>query len=287
MSCKNFSKKFAGIIFPLIIVLFAYFVMPYIDIGKNAENEYPVNVYYIDVGQGDAALVDINGHYVMIDGGTDSSSGDTVEFIKSLGIRKFDCVIATHPHEDHIGGLDDIINAFGADKAYLSSGTTTTRTFENLLNALENTKTEIISAGAIFTVNDAKFEVFAPNSAEYSELNNYSLCIRMTYGNIKFMFTGDAEHISEKEMLSNGYDVDSDVLKVAHHGSETSSSEEFIAAVSPDISVVSVGRNNYGLPDKNIMDNLEACSEVFRTDINGTVTVSTDGKEMNISCDYN
>lgn len=289
MTHRKLHKKLIGILIPAVIILFSYYVLPYLNssFGSTDTDGLPIKVYFIDVGQGDASLIDVDGKFVMIDGGTDDSADDTIAFITSLGVTKLDCVVATHPHEDHIGGLDDIINEFPTAKAYISQGGTTTRAFENLLSALENSDVETVSAGDVFKVGKAKFEVFAPENKEYSELNNYSVCLKMTYGSKSFLFTGDAEKLSENEMLASGFNLNSDVLKVGHHGSETSTSDKFLKAVSPEFSVVSVGRNSYGLPDENVIGRLEVCSKLYRTDLNGNIAVTTDGKTLEVKCDYN
>lgn len=289
MTHRKLRKKIIGILLPAVIILFSYYVLSYLNSSLvNTDTGGPsIKLYFIDVGQGDASLIDIDGKFVMIDGGTDDSADDTIDFISSIGVARLDCVIATHPHEDHIGGLDDIINEFPTTKAYISPGKTTTRAFENLLSALENSEVETVSAGDVFKVGKVKFEVLAPKNEKYSELNNYSVCLKMTCGRKSFLFTGDAEKLSENEMLDSGFNLNSDVLKAGHHGSETSTSDRFLKAVSPEISVVSVGRNSYGLPDESIINNLELCSKLYRTDLNGNITVTTDGETLEVNCDYN
>ena len=288
MNRKSY-KKLIGILLPAVLILFSYYVLPYLNknfVSTDADG-LPIKVHFIDVGQGDASLIDIDGKFVMIDGGTGDSADNTIDFISSLGVTELECAVATHPHEDHIGGLDDIINEFPTAKAYISPGNTTTRAFENLLSSLENSKVKTVSAGDVFEIGKVKFEVFAPKNNEYSELNNYSVCLKMTYGRKSFLFTGDAEKLSENEMLDSGFDLNSDVLKAGHHGSETSTSDKFLKAVSPEVAVVSVGRNSYGLPDESVINKLEACSKLYRTDLNGNITVATDGKTLEVKCDYN
>ncbi len=270
-------------------------------VDDGVENNALVNVdgnleiHFIDVGQADSIYICQGGHSMIIDGGNNADGDLVVEYLKNQGVSKLEYVVATHPHEDHIGGLDDVIDNFDIGKVLMPNKVTTTKTFENLLNSIKNKQEKMKNSGLnislkeipkvnnTYNFSDASFVIYAPNLADYGDdLNNYSIVIKMIYGNNTFLFTGDAETISEKEMLNAGYDLKSDLLKVGHHGSSTSTSKEFLDAVSPKYAVISVEKNNtYNLPKKTVMDRLKnAGITVYRTDECGTIVVKSDGKNI-------
>lgn len=242
---------------------------------------------YIDVGQGDSILIRQGEHAMLIDGGTSECKDDLLEYLKSKNITKFDYIIGTHPHEDHIGSLDDVVNAFDFDTILfpdVSSAKVTTKTFENLVLAVANKNMKFTTpiSGKEYSLGEAKFNILAPSSSNYQSLNNYSIVIKMTYGNNSFLFTGDAETLSEIEIL-NSYDtIKADVLKVGHHGSTTSTSMKFLNAVSPKYAVISVGKDNsYNHPTKTTMDKLSDLKiPVYRTDEQGTIECISNGVDI-------
>jgi competence protein ComEC len=193
-------------------------------------------------------------------------------------------VVGTHPHEDHIGGLDTVISNFGVEKIYMPKASSNTRTFEDVLLAIQDKGLKVTTPdpGSSFSLGQAEFTILAPNSGSYSDENNYSIVLKMVYGNTSFLFTGDAEEIPEKEMLSAGYDLDADVLKVGHHGSSYSTSDKFLTSVSPKYSIISVGTGNqYGHPAQSTLDKLTAAGvEIYRTDESGTIIATTDGSTI-------
>lgn len=241
-------------------------------------------VDFIDVGQGDSILIRQGDHAMLIDGGTSECKDDLLNFLKSENIQKFDYIVGTHPHEDHIGSLDDVVNAYDFDTILFPKVTTTTKTFENLVNAVKNKNKKFTTpvSGNEYTLGDAKFKILAPSSDSYQSLNNYSIVIKVTYGENTFMFTGDAETLSETEMLNSFDDLTADVLKIGHHGSTTSTSKKFLNAVNPKYAVISVGKDNtYNHPTKTTMNKLEELKiPVYRTDEEGTIECVSNGKDI-------
>lgn len=243
----------------------------------------------IDVGQGDSAIIEQNGHYMLIDAGTNACEQDLISYIDSLGITKFDYIIATHAHEDHIGSMDAVVNKYNVDKILFAKHTTTTKTFENFVTAVNNKGLKLYapSVNEEFAFQDTKFIALAPNSSKYEEINNYSIVIKVIYGDKSFLFAGDAEELSEEEMLDKNLDLSADVLKVGHHGSKSSTSQKFLNAVNPKYAVISAGMDNdYGHPTQTVMDRLKNKNiAVYRTDESGTIILTSDGKNISFNKD--
>ncbi|MCR4431566.1 MAG: MBL fold metallo-hydrolase [Tepidanaerobacteraceae bacterium] len=248
-----------------------------------------LQVTFMDVGQADSIFIKLpEGKTMLIDAGNNNDGKTIINYIKNQGTKKLDTVIGTHPHEDHIGAMDDIINTFDIGKIYMPNVTTTTRTFKDVLASAAAKGLKIISAKGGMTIlleDDVNIEIFAPNSKKYEDLNNYSIVLKMTYKKTSFLFTGDAEKLSEEEMLKHNYDLKADVLKVGHHGSSSGTSEEFLSAVSPEYAIISVGKNNdYGHPHKETLERLAAHGvKVYTTADNGNILVTSDGENIKIS----
>ena len=246
-------------------------------------------VDFIDVGQGDSILIRQGSHAMLIDGGTSESKQDLLGFLESENVSSFDYIIGTHPHEDHIGSLDDVVNSYDFDTILFPKVTTTTKTFENLVLAVKGKNKKFVEPeiNKEYTLGDAKFTILAPNSKEYDSLNNYSIVIKLTYGKNSFIFTGDAESLSESEILKNNVDLKADVLKIGHHGSSTSTSAKFLNAVSPKYAVISVGKDNsYNHPTKTTMNRLKKLGiPVYRTDEQGTIECVSNGETISFNVD--
>ena len=258
---------------------------------QNKEQEPVTNgvleVHYIDVGQGDSILIHLSGKTMLIDAGNNVDGASIITYIKTLNIDKIDAIVATHPHADHIGGMAEIINEFVVDKIYMPKVAHTSKTYENLLLTIKNKNLKVNTAKAGTTIdlgNKIKIEVMAPNSENYNNLNDYSAVVKIEYENVSFLFTGDAEAISEKEMVEKyGNKLKANVLKVGHHGSTTSTTLNFLNTVSPEYAIISVGENNsYGHPNQETLDKLKNI-DVFRTDKLGTIVAKTDGQTINFA----
>jgi len=245
-------------------------------------------VHFLDVGQADSILIQASsGVNVLIDGGNNADGPGIVSYLKSQGVSQLNAVIATHPHEDHIGGLDTVIKEFPVDQVYMPKAVTTTKTFEDFLTAVSDSEAKVIQAkaGVVLDVPGLDGVFLAPVGDYYEDLNNYSAVLKFTFNNVSFLFMGDAESLSESEMLQAGYDVKADVLKVGHHGSNSSTSTEFLTRVSPKYAVISVGANNdFGHPSASVLSRLsDAGVQVYRTDRDGTVVMRCDGETVTIT----
>ena len=272
------NKIESGIIVAIFIIATALFGEK---INSNETFAYgeSVVVRYLDVGQADSILVQSEGINMLIDAGTNSSGQTVVKDLEDLGVTKIDYLIGTHPHEDHIGGMDDIIKNFDIGIIYMPKIQTNTKTFEDVLDAVSEKGLKITSPkkGDEFEVGGARCEIMTDRIEDTSNLNLSSIVIRMTYGTQSFLFMGDAE----KENEETRQWPQTTVLKVGHHGSSTSSSTQFLNEVQPQISVISVGKDNkYGHPTKTTINKLEKIkTKIYRTDESGTITITSDGKK--------
>lgn len=240
-------------------------------------------VYFIDVGQADSILIKNQDDTLLIDAGNNEDGQDVVNFIKGKGITKLNYVIGTHPHEDHIGGLDDVINSdLKIENLWMPKIQTNTKTFEDVLDAVKNKGLKVTSPnkGDSFEIGKAKCEVMTDSILNKDNLNLSSIVIRLEFENNSFLFMGDAETANEKTRTW----MKTDVLKVGHHGSNTSSSEDFLKQINPTYAVIMAGKNNsYGLPKQKILDRLAKIgAKVYRTDEEGTIMMISNGNNIEV-----
>ena len=243
-------------------------------------------VHFVDVGQGDGAIVVCDGKTLVIDGGTAENGAKMVEYLQNtLHVSKVDFVIGTHPHADHIGGLPDVIRACKVKKLYSPVDEFEAKPFETMKRAADDKKLKITvpQAGQSFSLGRAKVEFLAPLGI-YDNVNDLSLVVRITYGQTAFLFTGDAERPSEYDMTDSGEDLSATVLKVGHHGSNTSTSYVFLRQVMPAYAIISCGKDNaYGHPHEEVLSRLaDEGAVVYRTDECGTIVCRSNGAKVTV-----
>ena len=257
------------------------------DIPENTD----CSVHFIDVGQGDCSLILSDGAAILIDAGENDKGGIVLDYLKKLGITKLDLVIGTHPHSDHIGGLDTVIEGVSVEKVLLpripDEIVPTTKTYTDLLTAVADNGLKVTAAkpGDSYTFGAGELTILGPNRA-YDDLNNMSVVCRFDYGTNSFLFTGDMETTAESDVLEQwGDELPADVLKVGHHGSTTSTGKAFYRAVSPEYCVILVGDgNDYGHPHAKTLKTLSSNeAEIYRTDFQGSIVFSVIEDGLRIS----
>ncbi|MGN0144247.1 MAG: ComEC/Rec2 family competence protein [Clostridium sp.] len=257
--------------------------------NKSSAVEGTLEVSYLDVGQGDSAYIRVNDFDILIDAGPRSDSDKLIEQLKAKNIDDFEMVIATHPHEDHIGGMVKVFEEYDVKSFYMPEVTHTTKTFENMVNAVakEGIKIQKIKEGMKFDLGSgAKIDVYSPIYESYEEFNDYSPIMKLTFGETELIFTGDAEAHAEADVVAKyPNDLKADVLKFGHHGSSTSSTDEFLQSVSPEYGIISCGVDNkYGHPHKETLSKINKYNiKSYRTDTQGQITLKSDGKNISIT----
>lgn len=303
---KTIDKKKLQTIVAVIIVLGALFitVAPKLgipiswdgifasaDLNSSSDaDKQPFSVHYIDVGQGDCILIKSDDEAMLIDAGERGNAETITNYLKQHGVTKLDYVIATHPHSDHIGSMADVLSAFPTSNIIMpklsKSNIPTTKTYENLLKTVKSQNINMIAAvpGESYKIGKAEMTVLAPLT-DNDDLNNMSVVTRVVYGVNSFLFTGDAEVKSENRILDTDAVLRSDVLKMGHHGSSTSSGEKFMDAVNPRLCIISCGKDNdYGHPHKETLEMLEERKiSYLRTDEVGSIVVGSDGTTLTVS----
>lgn len=247
-------------------------------------------IHFIDVGQGDCSLILCDGKSMLIDGGESSESSKVYAYLKAHGIDHLDYMVATHAHSDHIGGLSGALNYASVGTAFCSVTEYDSKTFSSMVKYLNNQGLTITvpNAGDTFSLGSATVQILGPQRS-YDDPNDMSVVLKVTYGETSFLFTGDAERTAEADILDAGYDLSATVLKVGHHGSDTSTSYPFLREIMPEYAVIQVGKDNsYGHPTEDTLSRLrDADVKVYRNDLQGTVICTSDGKSVTFSTEKN
>ena len=272
-------------------ILFAI-VFLFVGISGNGISESVTDtsfeVHFIDVGQGDCALVLCDGQTMLIDGGEASQSSKVYAYLKEHGVDHLNFIVASHAHADHVGGLSGALNYAIVDVALCPVQDYDTKTFQSFVKYLgqQNIAITIPHTGDIYELGSATIQILAP-LRDYEDPNDTSIVIKVIYGETSFFFTGDATRIAEADILGAGYDLSATVLKVGHHGSDTSTSYPFLREIMPKYAIISVGKDNeYGHPTDNTLSRLrDADVQVFRTDQQGTVICVSDGKTVSFEAE--
>lgn len=282
----------------IVLILFVIIsVMESRDSNKNSENsEYDssttkakvtelsedLEIHFVDVNQGDCTIIKVGDNAMIIDAGNNGYGTTVKMYLQSIGVEKLDYVIGTHPDADHIGGLDVVIYNFECGMVFMPDCEKDTKTYDDVIQTCKNKNYKITSpvVGEEYMLGDASFEIIAPLHYDYDDnYNDCSIAIRMEYGNNSFLFTGDCEEAAEEDLIESGVNLDADLFKLGHHGSNTANTEAFLNEVSPIYCVVSCGEgNSYGHPHAEVLNNLRSMGiKLFRTDEQGTVVAYSDG----------
>ena len=264
--------------------------------GSGTESDAPLIIRTLDIGQGDAILIERNGKFALIDTGDVEHRPQMAEYLRKYGVRRVDTVIITHPHGDHIGGMFSIFANAEIGQVYdngVSTPLSTYKTYRKVLDKKKIPRRTLRGGEEIQLLDRVPFTVVGPLEksnarGENARQNNESIVGRLRYGNFTMLFTGDAEAEEEASILKSGADIKSIVLKAGHHGSKTSSTEEFLRAVSPKEVFISCGAgNSYGHPARQTMKRLEKQGiKIYRTDRQGTITLTTDGRHYEITKEH-
>lgn len=247
-----------------------------------------LSVHFLNVGCADSIYINCGEYDVLIDAGNEGINNKPVAYLRENGVEKLDLIIATHPDKDHIGGMADVVEAFAVERFWTPQLkpklVPTSGFYTDLLDGLDRRSVPVTNpwAGKQLKLGDLLFTVLSPSKL-YSDTNDSSLVVRLSFGKNSFLFTGDAEKKAEGDMLKSGMNLKADVLKVGHHGSKSSSSKDFLKAVDPQYAVISVGDNSYGLPRKAVIKRIEKLgTTVYRTDRYGTVVFYSDGEALTV-----
>ena len=258
--------------------------------GKNVKVTAAVSdqleVHYIDVGQADCIFLRCSGKTMLIDGGNVEDSALVVSYLLDQGVTKLDYVVNTHAHEDHVGGLPGVMAVFETGTVWCPVTEYDSSCFEDFAHYADQQYLELVlpQAGSTYALGEAQITVLGPVK-DYDETNNTSISLRVDHGKNSFVFTGDAEAVAEKDMIDYGMDVSATVLKVGHHGSETSTCYQWLWQVAPKYAVIQVGADNsYGHPHDEVMSRLrDADVQVYRTDLQGHIVCTSDGETLSFT----
>jgi len=282
---KNNLKKY--IILILLLSSFFYTIFSYVQKNFFQVSNHNLRFHFIDVGQGDSSLIITpNGKTILIDAGDEAHAKKVVSYIREQGIEKLDLVIATHPDADHIGGMDKVIKNFDIGVFAMPDVSAKTNQYKQIQRELKAKKmkvTRLYQGDKVQIDDDIDFEILSPvKGKKYDDTNEYSIVAKIVYKDTSFILMGDATMENEVDIINNVPDIDIDVLKLGHHGSSTSSSDYFITKTSPNIAIISCGKNNkYGHPHQEVMRVLKKHGVTpYRTDEMGDIVITSDGKEI-------
>lgn len=299
---KNINSKIVATVIIAIVAVTAIFLSGnfvsqrdiYRDVGLRNEQQSQADrmyVSFIDVGQGNCTLLTCNGKAILVDSGEVGATSTVIAYIKNLGIDELNCVIVTHPHTDHMGAMTEILYEFKIDDLIMpeipEEIIPTNKTYEKFLTAVSDNADNVIAAepGETYSYGEMTLEIFAP-LRDYDNLNDMSAVSRVSYGDTSVMFTGDATATVEKDLLKKNIDYSATILNVGHHGSKTSSSENWLKAVNPEYAVICCGANNeYGHPHSVVTERLENLGiKYYQTDLLGTIVFESDSRNF-VKCD--
>jgi len=286
MARRKRYTNYLSILFSIIII--GVFIYSEISESFKKEEYVPVStdliVEFIDVGQADSIYITNNNHHMLIDGGNNKDGSLLVKYFKEKNIETFDYIVATHPHEDHIGGLDNIVKNFNIDNIYMIDLETDYKSYTDLIESInkKNIKVTYPNVDDTFTLGEAQLRVIHIDN-DKDNINDDSIVLKLIFGHNTFLFTGDITKQAEEKLLTSN--LKSDVLKIAHHGSPYSTSPAFIKKVDPKYAIISVGDNNeYNMPSDIILNRLKVMNiETHRTDKEGTIIVKSDGENITIT----
>lgn len=284
-------RKILSITLAFLLTL-TLFISPNATLAVNAvEEDSSFEVHFIDVGQADAALVLCDDSAMLIDGGNAEDSNLIYSYLKKLEVKELDYIVCTHAHEDHVGGLAGALNYATVDTALCPVTSYDSKAFKNFVKYLDKQDVEITvpEAGDTYELGSAEFEILGPIEIDEDDPNNTSIVLRIVYGETSFLFTGDAGRDEESDILDEDYELESTVLKVGHHGSDTSTSYKFLNEVLPKYAVISVGEgNSYGHPTEDTLSRLrDADVKVLRTDMQGDIICKSDGEKVSFTVEKN
>ncbi|WP_315122175.1 ComEC/Rec2 family competence protein [uncultured Clostridium sp.] len=266
--------------------------LPSVNSDTNLKNQYPINIYFFDVGKADSMLIECDGEYVLIDAGTADAADQVCANLKELGVKEIKTVFLSHPDKDHVGGMSAIIENFSIHELVQSPISEhvlpSTDEYESFIAAAEKygLNNNYATVGDVYTVGSASLTVLAPLD-EYGDTNNDSMVLKLEYERFSVLFCGDIEKKAEKDLVKSSADLSADVIKIPHHGSSNSSTEDFLKAVGASYAVISTGENSKNLPKKSVLKRIKNLgAEIYRTDINGNITCSYDGEKIILTTEY-
>ena len=286
-------KKYALYVLAVVMVLLSYLLVLTLPAEPTAptagEDEY-LAVHFIDVGQADCILLSCGDDYMLIDGGNAADGYAVRSYLENAGVDKLDLLVATHPHEDHIGGLPTVLTYFEAETIWTTEITYSNSTIRKFLEAADKQDAPVVqpTGGETFLLGSALVTVLGPVSTNYEDVNNLSLVLMVEFEDTRFLFTGDMETLAEGDMLDfwgEEFNWKADVLKVGHHGSYSSTGYRLLREVAPTWAVIPCGyQNEYGHPHENTLSRLRDAEVItFRMDLMSTVIALSDGETIAFS----